>query len=109
MKSDRERDLSVWNNEVDMALNQGMLAKLKEAKTREDLLQFSQHITLGLWYGDFLSPNDGYPLGMESTQRRRMWYLGQWQKVLRVETSKDIINDLISNRCITEPYNHAKL
>lgn len=63
MKYDSEKgDLHIWNNEVAMALNNNRLAKIKQAKTKEDLLELSKDITLGLWYGDFYSPNDGHPL-----------------------------------------------
>jgi hypothetical protein len=50
-----------------MAKNGGVLGKLKEAKTKEDLLELSKEITVGLWYGDFNSPNDGYPYSMLSS------------------------------------------
>ena len=58
--------MHIWNNEVEMAKNDGLLGKLKEAKTKEDLIELSKHTSIGLWYGDFHSPNDGYPLRMET-------------------------------------------
>ena len=66
-KSDEDRkDIHVWNNEVEMAKNEGLLSKLKQAKTKEDFIELSKHISVGVWYGDFYSPNDGYPLGMST-------------------------------------------
>jgi hypothetical protein len=86
MQPDDERQAQYWNNE-ELMLKDGLLRKLTQAKTREDLLEISKKVTIGLWYGDYHSPNDGYPCFMESSQRRRMWYLGEWDKVLRVEMS----------------------
>lgn len=59
--------MHIWNNEEQMKKNEGLLDKLKEAKTKDDLLELSKNITLGLWYGDFHSPNDGYPYSMLSS------------------------------------------
>ena len=91
-----------WNNEVEMVKHKGMLDKLRSAKTKDDLLELSKHISVGLWYGDFNSPNDGFPLRMESSQRRRMWYVGEWSKVLRVEVSKSLIEDSIFSKQIID-------
>ncbi len=49
-----------------MEKNEGLLTKIKQAKTKEELIELSKHISVGVWYGDFYSPNDGYPFGMST-------------------------------------------
>lgn len=91
-----------WNNDIEMAKQDGMLDKLRFAKTKDDLLELSKHINVGLWYGDFHSPNDGFPLRMESSQRRRIWSNGDFTKVFRVEVSKSLIEDSMFSKQIID-------
>lgn len=63
--SERQSDMMIWNNEVEMAKQGGLLEKFKQAKTNDEMLELSKHVTVGVWYGDFHSPNDGYPLQVE--------------------------------------------
>jgi len=57
----------------------------------------AQEMNTGLWYGDFYSPNDGYPMAAEYNQRRRMYYMkDNWNCILRVEMSKAMIYNLLN-------------
>jgi hypothetical protein len=54
-------------------------------------------MNVGLWYGDFHSPNDGYPLETSRDQRRRIYYIkDDWNKLVRVEMSKSIIDGFLN-------------
>ena len=56
----------------------------------------AQEMNTGVWYGDFYSPNDGYPMAAEASQRRRMYYMrDNWNSVLRVEMSRAMILNLL--------------
>ena len=93
LKEDEDRkDLFVWQNEIAIAQSEGMVGKLGHMKTKDDLLHMAQDMNTALWYGDFYSPNDGYPLAAETDQRRRMYYMrDNWNSVLRVEMSKSLV------------------
>jgi hypothetical protein len=65
-----------------------------------------QEMNTGVWYGDFYSPNDGYPMAAETNSRRRMYYMkDNWSQVLRVEISKDVLNNMLNPK----PFGEAKL
>jgi len=56
----------------------------------------AQEMNTGLWYGDFYSPNDSYPMDAETSQRRRIYYMkDNWNGLLRVEMSKAMIENLL--------------
>ena len=93
LKDDEDRkDLFVWQNDIAIAHSEKMVGKLGLKKTKDDLLHMAQDMNTALWYGDFYSPNDGYPLAAETDQRRRMYYMrDNWNSVLRVEMSKSLL------------------
>jgi hypothetical protein len=65
LKADHEREnMNIYNN-TRLFEENAELKKITEAKTHDDLLGLCKNLRLGLWYGDFHSPNDGYPLSME--------------------------------------------
>ena len=66
----------------------------------------AQEMNTGVWYGDFYSPNDGYPMAAETSQRRRMYYMrDNWNSVLRVEMSRAMILNLLD----PQPFGVPKL
>ena len=62
LKDDEDRkDLFIWQNEVAIVKNQERVGKIGQKKTKDELLHMAQEMNTGVWYGDFYSPNDGYP------------------------------------------------
>ena len=62
LKDDVDRkDLFIWQNEVAIGKSKERVGKLGHKKTKDELLHMAQEMNTGVWYGDFYSPNDGYP------------------------------------------------
>ena len=105
LKADEDRkDLFVWQNEAAIEKHQGRVGKLGGKKNKEDLIHMAQEMNTGVWYGDFYSPNDGYPMAVETNSRRRMYYMkDNWNQVLRVEVSKAILDNLLDPKLFGAP------
>ncbi len=87
----------IWTNERVIERNRELVGKVGTRRTPEDLLQMSQEVNVGLWYGDFHSPNDGYPLLVEKAYRRRIYYIrDDWNKLVRVEMSKAMVDGFLN-------------